>query len=216
MGMKSYANFDKWLVDQSPAVQRLIRAMRTLIHKTAPQLQEAVKWGNGCFVGEVQPVVYLYAAEDHLQFGFFYGSALKDPGGRLEGKGKYIRNVKLSKASDIDKAYFTKLIEEALRLESKEGRVTLKKSDSSGPFPDSLSKPAIRALTAAGITSLKKLSRHSEKEILALHGIGPTAIPILRAALKKEGLSFKTAVKSTKITKVKKVRLGGRGKLQGV
>ncbi|RYZ52785.1 MAG: hypothetical protein EOP07_18970 [Proteobacteria bacterium] len=193
MTMKSYESFAAWIADQSKTNQSLIRSMRTLIRKAAPDLEEAVKWGNGCFVGKIQPVVYLYSAEDHLQFGFFYGTALKDPQKRLEGRGEYIRFTKLRKASDIDKAYFTKLIEEALRLESTEGRVTLKKSESSSIFPKSLSKPAIRSLTDAKITSLKQLAKLTEKELLSFHGIGPVAIPILRAALKNEGLAFKKA-----------------------
>ncbi|MDQ3231874.1 MAG: DUF1801 domain-containing protein [Pseudobdellovibrionaceae bacterium] len=200
MPMRSYATFDKWAADQSKATQSLIRTMSAFIRKTAPDLQETVKWGNGCFVGALKPVIYLYAAEDHLQFGFFCGAALKDPDQRLEGTGKFVRAVKLRRPSDINKAYFTKLIQDALRLESKESKVSLNKSKSSDAFPESLSKPAKRALMAAGITSLKKLSRHSEKEILALHGIGPTAIPILRAALKKHGLSFKSVGKATKVT----------------
>jgi predicted RecB family nuclease len=60
-----------------------------------------------------------------------------------------------------------------------------------GFFVDGLSAPARRALQGAGVDSLKKLARHSEKDILALHGIGPSAIPVLRAALKSAGLAFK-------------------------
>lgn len=54
-----------------------------------------------------------------------------------------------------------------------------------------LSAPARRALTNKHITSLKQLSRFSEKEILQLHGMGPSSIPLLRAALKEEQLTFK-------------------------
>lgn len=50
--------------------------------------------------------------------------------------------------------------------------------------------PARRALEREGITTLLKLSKHTEKELLQLHGIGPGSIPILRNALKEEGLSF--------------------------
>lgn len=60
-----------------------------------------------------------------------------------------------------------------------------------GFFVDGLSAPARRALLGAGVDSLKKLARHSEKDILALHGMGPSAIPKLRAALKAGGLGFK-------------------------
>lgn len=54
-----------------------------------------------------------------------------------------------------------------------------------------LSRPSHSALAHAGITTLTKLSKYSEKEILALHGVGPASMPELKAALKKCGLSFK-------------------------
>ncbi|MES2848221.1 MAG: hypothetical protein V4685_04155 [Bacteroidota bacterium] len=58
-------------------------------------------------------------------------------------------------------------------------------------FLSKLSAPARRALENKGITSLKELSAYSEKEILQLHGIGKTAIPLLATSLKEEGFSFK-------------------------
>lgn len=60
-----------------------------------------------------------------------------------------------------------------------------------GFFVDGLSAPARRALHGAGITTAKGMARHREAEILALHGIGPSALPKLRAALKAAGLAFK-------------------------
>jgi hypothetical protein len=54
-----------------------------------------------------------------------------------------------------------------------------------------LSGPASRALQHAGIKTLKQLAKHTEKEILSLHGMGPGSMPTLRTALKKEGLDFK-------------------------
>jgi hypothetical protein len=54
-----------------------------------------------------------------------------------------------------------------------------------------LSAPARRALVYNGITTLKQLSAHNEKDILSFHGMGPASIPVLRSALKKEGLTFK-------------------------
>jgi DNA-directed RNA polymerase alpha subunit len=54
-----------------------------------------------------------------------------------------------------------------------------------------ISAPARRALISKNINSLNDLAQYSEKEILDLHGIGPTAIPKLKAALKDAGLSFR-------------------------
>lgn len=58
-------------------------------------------------------------------------------------------------------------------------------------FQALLSAPARRALASQSIQTLRQLATYTEQEILALHGIGPTTLPILRAALKAEGLSFK-------------------------
>lgn len=60
-------------------------------------------------------------------------------------------------------------------------------------LPEKIGNPAKRALANAGIDSLAKLSTFTEREILKLHGIGLSAIPLLRQALKAKGKSFKTA-----------------------
>jgi hypothetical protein len=57
-------------------------------------------------------------------------------------------------------------------------------------FPK-LAQPALRALAGAGITNLEQLTGYSEAEIRQWHGIGPSALETLRAALTAEGLSFK-------------------------
>ncbi len=64
------------------------------------------------------------------------------------------------------------------------------KKDESGIF-SILSAPARRALENAQINSLQQLSLFSEKEILKLHGIGKSSIPILQKLLAENGLSFK-------------------------
>jgi len=57
-------------------------------------------------------------------------------------------------------------------------------------FLSLLNALARRALMAIGVTDLKQLSTYREKEILALHGVGKTSMPILKDALRKEGLTF--------------------------
>jgi hypothetical protein len=54
-----------------------------------------------------------------------------------------------------------------------------------------LAKPAQRALVDAGIFTVKDLARHTRAEVAALHGIGPSAFPVLEAALKVASLKFK-------------------------
>lgn len=58
-------------------------------------------------------------------------------------------------------------------------------------FLSILSAPARRALEAKGITTPKQLSAFSEKELLALHGLGISAIPKLKTALAAKRLTLK-------------------------
>lgn len=61
----------------------------------------------------------------------------------------------------------------------------------SGDF-DGLGAPAKRALISAGHGSLEDLAAVSEKELLALHGMGPKALGILRERLAAKGLRFRS------------------------
>ena len=57
-------------------------------------------------------------------------------------------------------------------------------------FLSIISAPARRALEGAGINTLTKLSKYSEKELLKLHGMGPSTIPKLKKALNQKRLSL--------------------------
>lgn len=58
-------------------------------------------------------------------------------------------------------------------------------------FLSLISAPARRALEGAGIKTLSQLSHHTEAEILALHGMGPSAMGKLRKALEEAKMSFR-------------------------
>lgn len=58
-------------------------------------------------------------------------------------------------------------------------------------FLAKLSSPARNALVRSGINTLQQLSEYTEKEILKIHGIGPASLPVMRACLEEEGLTFK-------------------------
>jgi predicted Fe-Mo cluster-binding NifX family protein len=50
--------------------------------------------------------------------------------------------------------------------------------------------PATRALHGAGYKRLEDLTGASEAQILALHGMGPKAMDILKSAMAERGLAF--------------------------
>ncbi len=54
-----------------------------------------------------------------------------------------------------------------------------------------LSKPAQRALINARIFTPKDLAKHTRAEVEALHGIGPSAFPVLEKALLEANLAFR-------------------------
>lgn len=113
MKRKAYASFDDYLADQSPKNRKIIRALRKLVGRVGSGLSETVKWGNGCWVGQDGPVAYVYSDTGLVQFGFFRGSSLSDPKGLLEGKGRYVRHVKVRDTSEIDERSFAALLRQA-------------------------------------------------------------------------------------------------------
>lgn len=57
-------------------------------------------------------------------------------------------------------------------------------------LPRSIGRPALAALRAAGIDQLSDVARLREEELLALHGVGPRAVRLLRAELAERGLDL--------------------------
>ena len=84
-----------------PAAQQAIAvALRELVRKAAPKLEETVKWGYPCYVG-TEKVCSIMAFKEHVNLAFFQGAKLADPEGLLEGTGKGMRHVKVHNAEDI-------------------------------------------------------------------------------------------------------------------
>jgi hypothetical protein len=113
--MKAYASFELYQADQPRMHQRLIGALRAFVRRAAPELEESVKWGNGCWLLGDAPVAYVYTAPDYVQLGFFRGSSLADPKRLLHGDGQYVRHVKVRTLADIDEAAFAALLRQASR-----------------------------------------------------------------------------------------------------
>jgi len=113
MKMKTYESFNDYLAGQKPENQTIIRALRKFVERAEPDLTESVKWGNGCWVGKKGPVAYVYSDVGFVQFGFFHGSALTDRLGLLEGKGQYVRRIKVRSHGEIDEKAFAALLRQA-------------------------------------------------------------------------------------------------------
>ncbi len=64
-------------------------------------------------------------------------------------------------------------------------------ADSVPGLPAGIGRPATRALLGAGIDSLDLVAGRSEAELLALHGVGPKAVRVLKEELAGRGLSLR-------------------------
>lgn len=113
--MKTYASFSDWRKDQSPRNKRLINALVRLVDTTDPSLTKIVKWGQGCWVKDGAPKIFIHAEPDHVQLGFYAGASFNDPDRLLAGRGKYVRFVKVHAASEINERAFIDFIEQATK-----------------------------------------------------------------------------------------------------
>jgi len=101
-----------------PGKRASVEALRKFVKKQAPQLKEAIKWGNLVWIGK-DNVCWIVVYKDHVDFGFFKGAQLKDTRGLLEGTGKGLRHIKVLAPGDIREKEYADLLKQALALDGK-------------------------------------------------------------------------------------------------
>lgn len=57
-------------------------------------------------------------------------------------------------------------------------------------IPGRVGKPALRAFAAAGFSAVEQFAQVSAVDVVALHGVGPKAVVVLRESLAELGLTF--------------------------
>ncbi len=166
---------DAYIAGFPPDVQRTLRKIRLTIRKAAPQAEEAIKYQ--------MPTFTLYG--NLVSFGVYkqHIGVYPVPAGtqKFQQEIAPYRSAKSTLRLPLDEPIPFDLISQLVQFRVKE---------SPGGFLAELSGPARRALEREGITTPKQLARYSEAEILALHGVGPSSLPKLRAALTAAGLTF--------------------------
>jgi len=178
--MKKINNIDDYIAEFPLETQKLLLQIRKTVNEAAPTAVEKISYA--------MPTLFLngnlvhYAGyKNHI--GFYPA-----PSG-LKAFEKDVSRYKNSKGAvqfPIDKPLPLALIKKIVKYRVKENMAT-----SESGFLSLISAPARRAMESKGIKNLKQLSGYTSKEIVNLHGIGKTTIPILISALRKEGLSFK-------------------------
>lgn len=189
-------NIDDYIAAYPKNVQKLLKQMRSIIKKAAPQAAETISYGIPTFTLNGNLVHYA-GYKNHI--GFYPAPSAIEA---FKNELSVYAGAKGSVQFPLDKPLPVELIREIVAFRIAEnmqkaskktsGQVSKKQTASlQNNFLSMLSVPAKRALENNGINSVKKLSQLSEKTVLSFHGIGPSSIPKLKEILQAEGLSFK-------------------------
>lgn len=209
----SIENIDQYISNCPLEFQPKLQELRSIILKAAPKATEKISYGMPAF-HQYENLVYFAINKNHIGL---YPHAEPIVVFKEELK-KYKTSkgaIQIPLTENLPKALITKIVKFRLKaaidkMESKKvlktcknGHKFYKSSDcptcpecekNNKPLDDFLSNfsaPARRALENHGIKTVMQLSKHTEKEILALHGMGKASLPALKASLKFAGLSFK-------------------------
>lgn len=177
-----FTSIEEYISNWPENIQEILRKLQGTIKRAAPKAEELISYNMPAF--QFHGILVWYAAyKKHIGF-YPRGSGIESFKSELAG-------YKTSKGAvqfPIDRPLPLNLIAKIVKFRVKEN---LEKVHRPKEFLPMLSAPARRALENKRIKSLLMLSKFTEKEILALHGMGPGSIPKLRKALNEEGLSFR-------------------------
>lgn len=153
-------------LDQFPdeTRQRLV-AMREMVRERCPRAVEAMNYGLIGYKLNGHPLVYFGGFKGHV--GLYatpngHEAFAAEFARYVQGKG----SVQLPLAESLPVDLIARVIAHRVETVAEE-------------LPQ-IGRPARSALEVIGVTRMSQLSAHSEQELLALHGVGPKAIRILR------------------------------------
>lgn len=100
----------------SPAQVPTARALQQRLLMIAPELEQAVKWGNLCFMSQGRVLMAIVAHKAHAHLQFFNGALLAQDFKELEGVGHGVRHIKQRYSQPIDVDLITDLVHAAMAL----------------------------------------------------------------------------------------------------
>ena len=176
----------------APATHRAtLLEMRTRILEVIPDATEVMKYGMPTFIYQGTAVAGLLAHKNHIGFYPYSGSVLA----RLpEITAKY-STTKAAVHIPVDKPMPKNLVKLVIRTRVSDCRVvsrTTSREEGDWKAMGVPGAPARRALMAANIKTVKKLSTKRRSDIAQLHGMGPKAMAYLDDLLVAEHLEWKS------------------------
>jgi hypothetical protein len=111
--------FDEIVSGVSPKARELALQARALIESVYPAVVE-VPWPKQRVIGYgVGPkkmsehFCYISVSENHINVGFMYGAELPDPHKLLEGSGKLLRHVRITRREELENPVLRELLKVA-------------------------------------------------------------------------------------------------------
>jgi len=181
--MKKYESIAEYILEFPKEIQEKLMEMKSIISKAVPNAQEVISYNMPAFK-QHGILVYFAGYKNHIGF-YPTGSGIKAFTKEISGYKNSKGAVQFSLTEPLPAKLITQIVK-FRQLQDQEKQDLLKPK-----FMSALSAPAQRALANAGIKTLKQLAKWKENDLLALHGLGPSALPKIYEALANEGLQLK-------------------------
>lgn len=91
----------------------ILTELRSLIFSTVPEAKEQFKWSRPVYATS-KDFCYIQTTKKYVTLGFFEFDKIKTNSHLIEGTGKSMRHVKITKLSDISDFQLAKMIQEVL------------------------------------------------------------------------------------------------------
>lgn len=101
----------------------VVASARDAIVGAAPDATASIKWAQPVFEAQ-GPFAYIKAFPRSVNIGFWRGTELDDPNGRLEGDGDRMRHVKLSGPAQLEPKQLADWARQAVELNRSAGDPT--------------------------------------------------------------------------------------------
>jgi uncharacterized protein YdhG (YjbR/CyaY superfamily) len=158
---------EAYLANQPEEARNRLQTLRSMVHTQSERAVEAMNYGLIGYKLNGHPLIYFGGFTQHIGL---YATPVGHEAFASEfanyQKGKGSVRLPLSEPLPVE------LIE----------RVIAHRINTVGDLLPAIGGPATRALATVGVTRMSQLSDYSATQLLALHGVGPKAVRVLREA----------------------------------
>ena len=170
-----------------------LRKLEKIIMSAEPKMQSAVKWRIVMYSPNekwMKFVCAIDAGKHNVFLRFLDGTHMKDTAGKFRYGKATMATWDIGFSEPFDEKLVARYVSEAMTVRIKSVRAK-KESDESEWKSLGLAGPAQRALTSAKLVRLADLAKRTESSVSQLHGMGPNAMKLLKAAMKSKKFEFK-------------------------